>query len=76
MATTRIYVVTDSVESATRLIEAASQAAAIAQVVHSRYSAKAATPKEVAAYYQTGNKTQQQRDMTQTQQQPNAPTVQ
>ncbi len=69
MATTRIYVVTDSVESATRLIEATSQAAAVAQVVHERYSAKAATPKEVASYYQGTQ-------ITASEKQPNAQTVQ
>ncbi len=76
MATTRIYVVTDSVESATRLIEATSQAAAVAQVVHERYSAKAATPKEVAAYYQTGAAGNGKRMATDQEQQPNAQTVQ
>ena len=68
MAETRIYVVTDSQEGTTKLVEATSQSAAIAQVVQARYSAKAATPKEVASFYRPAATSQTT--------QPNAPQVQ
>ena len=50
--TTRIYVVITGEEK--RLVDAASAAQAIRHCVKNKYSAKAATPKEIAQYMKSG----------------------
>lgn len=51
---TRIYVVIDKATSEKRLIEATSAAQAIRHCVANKYSAKPATPKEIAQFMTSG----------------------
>jgi hypothetical protein len=52
MSVTRIYVVLNGEDR--RLVDAASAAQAIRHCVKNKYSAKAATPKEIAQYMKSG----------------------
>ncbi len=60
MPTTRIYVVVTGDEK--RLIDATSSAQAIRHCVRNRYSAKPATPKEIAAFMRGGISVEQAAD--------------
>lgn len=57
---TRIYVVTCSDEN--RLVDAASSAQAIRHCVKNKYSAKAATPKDIAVHMSVGVKIEKASD--------------